>query len=106
MHSLLYVVLCVSDESQGPSERDGGSRGLRLCQTVNAAVHQVSVLCTTALNFIHLPVCGQTIDYTSDLIDSLLTKSQGRLAFAFDCSVNFFTCSITFTRTSNILNFL
>lgn len=34
--------VCHADESEGPSERDGGSRGLRLCWTVNAAAHQVS----------------------------------------------------------------
>ena len=40
--SVYYMLLmCALDESEGPSERDGGSRGLRLCWTVNAAAHQV-----------------------------------------------------------------
>ncbi|KAI9542389.1 hypothetical protein NQZ68_020736 [Dissostichus eleginoides] len=39
----LSFVLCASDESEGPSERDGGSRGLKLCRTVNAAAHQTGL---------------------------------------------------------------
>lgn len=33
----------LSDESEGPCERDGRSRGLRLYWTVNAAAHQVKL---------------------------------------------------------------
>lgn len=34
----------MTDESERPSERDGGSRGLSLCGTVNAAAHQVNTI--------------------------------------------------------------
>lgn len=34
--------LCVQDEGEGPGERHGGARGLKLCWTVNAAAHQVT----------------------------------------------------------------